>query len=253
MKLGTLLLRNAAIGLAQLEAALRNQVLYGGKLGTNLVELGFLDLDQLTEYLSELSGVPALTTAMIDGASAEIAAKIDGEMAVELGAVPLFMVDGGCAVAMVEPRDRFALERLHGLVGPIRPHVTPELRLLYCIEKLYGVSRKARFVRIAPRRPAEVVDVDADTDANADRRRSQPAGGLVLPRPVTVEPRRKRQTSLQPVAPAMVSRSMTLEQAAAHIEHATRREQIAEAFIEFAHGRCAAMAVLLVRDGNALG
>jgi hypothetical protein len=45
MKLGTLLLRNAAIGLAQLEAALRNQVLYGGRLGTNLVELGFIDLE----------------------------------------------------------------------------------------------------------------------------------------------------------------------------------------------------------------
>ena len=48
MKLGTLLLRNAAIGLAQLEAALRNQVLYGGRLGTNLVELGFIDLEMLT-------------------------------------------------------------------------------------------------------------------------------------------------------------------------------------------------------------
>ena len=37
MKLGTLLLRNAAISLSQLESALRTQVLYGGRLGTNLV------------------------------------------------------------------------------------------------------------------------------------------------------------------------------------------------------------------------
>ena len=54
MKLGTLLLRNAAIGLSQLEAALRNQVLYGGRLGTNLVELGFIDLELLGSYLAEL-------------------------------------------------------------------------------------------------------------------------------------------------------------------------------------------------------
>src|SRR5262249_41248993 len=58
MKLGTLLLRNAAIGLTQLEAALRNQVLYGGRLGTNLVELGFIDLELLSSYLAELTGFP---------------------------------------------------------------------------------------------------------------------------------------------------------------------------------------------------
>ena len=34
MKLGTLLLRHAVIGVTQLEAALRNQVIYGGRLGT---------------------------------------------------------------------------------------------------------------------------------------------------------------------------------------------------------------------------
>ena len=61
MKLGTLLLRNAAIGLSQLEAALRNQVLYGGRLGTNLVELGFLDLELLSTYLAELTGLPVAT------------------------------------------------------------------------------------------------------------------------------------------------------------------------------------------------
>ena len=55
MKLGTLLLRNAAISLTQLEAALRAQVIYGGRLGTNLVELGFVDLDALSMHLGELT------------------------------------------------------------------------------------------------------------------------------------------------------------------------------------------------------
>ncbi|HEY0193109.1 MAG TPA: hypothetical protein VGC42_18455, partial [Kofleriaceae bacterium] len=68
MKLGTLLLRNAAIGLSQLEAALRNQVLYGGRLGTNLVELGYLDLEMLSVYLAELSGFPIATPTLLDQA-----------------------------------------------------------------------------------------------------------------------------------------------------------------------------------------
>ena len=68
MKLGTLLLRNAAIGLSQLEAALRNQVLYGGRLGTNLVELGFVDLEVLSGYLAEMSGQPVATPTLLDAA-----------------------------------------------------------------------------------------------------------------------------------------------------------------------------------------
>ena len=76
MKLGTLLLRNAVIGLTQLEAALRNQVLYGGKLGTNLVELGFVELDLLAEYLSELSGLPIATASMLDAAPREALAQV---------------------------------------------------------------------------------------------------------------------------------------------------------------------------------
>jgi len=76
MKLGTLLLRNAAIGLSQLEAALRNQVLYGGRLGTNLVELGYIDLELLSAYLAELSGYPIATPTLLDQADPALLEKL---------------------------------------------------------------------------------------------------------------------------------------------------------------------------------
>src|SRR5580692_1342397 len=79
MKLGTLLLRNAAIGLSQLEAALRNQVLYGGRLGTNLVELGFLDLELLSSYLAELSGFPVATPSLLDDADRGLLDKLGSD------------------------------------------------------------------------------------------------------------------------------------------------------------------------------
>src|SRR4051812_19096112 len=73
---GTLLLRNAAIGLSQLEGALRNQVLYGGRLGTNLVELGFIDLELLSSYLAELSGFAMATPTLLDEADPRLLEKI---------------------------------------------------------------------------------------------------------------------------------------------------------------------------------
>src|SRR6478735_1557267 len=81
MKLGTLLLRNAAIGLAQLEAALRNQVLYGGRLGTNLVELGFIDLEMLSTYLAELSGFPIATPTLLDDADKALLDRLGSDEA----------------------------------------------------------------------------------------------------------------------------------------------------------------------------
>src|SRR6478609_7173250 len=68
MKLGTMLLRDGVISLDQLEAALRAQVLFGGKLGTNLVELGHLTLDQLALYLGRTLGVPAATQEHFESA-----------------------------------------------------------------------------------------------------------------------------------------------------------------------------------------
>src|SRR5262245_44590885 len=115
MKLGTLLLRNAAIGLSQLEAALRNQVLYGGRLGTNLVELGFIDLELLSTYLAELSGFPIATPTLLDDADKSLLDKLGSDEAHRLRAVPLGYLGEGTdvvAVALVEPADALGLQAL---------------------------------------------------------------------------------------------------------------------------------------------
>jgi hypothetical protein len=250
MKLGTLLLRNAAIGLTQLEGALRNQVLYGGRLGTNLVELGFLDLELLSAYLAELSGFPIATPTLLDDSEPELVARLGPDDAHRLRAIPLgYLGEGraGAAVAFVDPADFSARDHVGAILGlPITPYVVPELRALYYLEKLYGLPRRPRFVRTG--RP------DTESDAVPDRRRSQPAAGMVLPPALTVEPRRHRGPAPAPLAaPPPVPVELSLESALARIDAATHREQIADALAELGRGRCDALVVFLVRDGHALG
>lgn len=252
MKLGTLLLRNAAIGLSQLEGALRNQVLYGGRLGTNLVELGFLDLELLSNYLAELSGMPVATPTLLDGADPALLERLGSDDAHRLRAIPLGKLDedgGAIAVAMVEPGDRAALLQLTDrLGGTIKPYVVPELRALYYLEKLFGLPRRARFIRSgradAPER--------AEVRSTSERRREQPAQGMVMPPSFTLEPRRRRQSSQIPVR-AEVSHAITYGAACERIDTATHREQIAEALVEYAKGRVDVLLLFIVRDGNALG
>src|SRR5688572_28612785 len=115
MKLGTLLLRNAAISLSQLEAALRTQVLYGGRLGTNLVELGFVDVDALTAHLGELFQMPVATPSLLEVVPPDVLSLVPARQAEQLGVIPLGFLQpfpDTLAVAMVDPRDEAALEQI---------------------------------------------------------------------------------------------------------------------------------------------
>lgn len=252
MKLGTLLLRNAAIGLSQLESALRNQVVYGGRLGTNLVELGFIDLEILSGYLGEMTGVPVATPSMLDGADPDLVAKLGGEEAHRLRAVPMTRHPGGAvSVAMVDPSDTAGTEQLATqLGGPVAAHVVPELRALYYLEKHYGLSRRARFLRAA--RPVLDTDVTVPINHADDRRRSQPAG-MAMPPAFTLEPRRRRTSSQAPFMRAGEAMAIAYGEACERIDAASDRDQIADAFIDYAKGRCDALVVFLIRDGNAMG
>lgn len=249
MKLGTLLLRNAAIGLSQLEGALRNQVLYGGRLGTNLVELGFIDLEMLSSYLAELSGYPMATPTLLDEADPELLDRIGSDEAHRQRAIPLAYLGeakDAVAVAMVDPTDREAIDHLSTHLGAkITPYVVPELRALYYLERLFGTPRRARFIRSA--RPGTENEPPRD-----DRRRQQPAQGMVMPPSFTLEPRRRRN-SQQLTTGTQVPHALSYGAACEAIDTATHRETIAETLVEYAKGRCDALVVFLIRDGNALG
>lgn len=245
MRLGTLLVRNAAIGLSQIEAALRNQVLYGGRLGTNLVELGYLSIELLSTYLADQSGVPAASPTLLDDAERDLLDRLGSGDAHRLGALPLGRLDRDTAVvAMVDPSDEAAVDALSAKLGTtVAPYIVPELRAAYYLEKHFGTPREARFLRVARSdSPAGVVE---------ERRRAQPAGGISTPPRLTIEPRRRRQTP--PPMPQSVPTALMFGTARERIENASGREQIAEAFVAYAKGRCDALVLLVPRERNAVG
>jgi hypothetical protein len=256
MKLGTLLLRNAAIGLTQLEAALRNQVLYGGRLGTNLVELGHLDLETLSTYLSELTGSPVATPTLLDDADSQLLERLGADEAHAFRAMPLGFLGSGTdtvAVAMVDPTDTEAIDMLRQRLGArVTPYVVPELRILYYLEKHYGLPRRARFIRTGP--PGSEPDAPAASPSRPvdERRKVQPSGGIAMPPAFTLEPRRRR-TSSQSAVVAPVQPVSSHGAASEQIDTATHRDHIADAFVHYAQGRCDALVLFLIRDGNAVG
>jgi hypothetical protein len=152
VKLGTLLVREGVIGAQQLEEALRIQVLYGGRLGTNLVELRYIEPDALAQWLSRMSGFPPVTEAMLSDASDEVVQAVTPDLAERFECFPLRREGRRLHVAMANPADLAATDALSFKTGlRLVLYVVPELMLYEFLEKRYGVVRKLRYARLASR------------------------------------------------------------------------------------------------------
>src|SRR5262249_55150322 len=156
-----MLLRDGRLTEPQLEAALRYQARDGGRLGTVLVEHGFVDLEALTVYLGLELGIPIATGAMLARAKRAAVRLLQPAQAFRHKCVPLVVQDRQLIAAIEDPHDFANLDGLTQITGyRVLPRVAPEVRIYYYIERYYGVARPARFVKFAdtPRADASAVD-----------------------------------------------------------------------------------------------
>src|SRR5436853_7919968 len=66
VRIGELLLKEKRITAAQLQEALNYRKTSGGKLGYNLVKLGFVKDEEITALLSKQYGVPSINLAQFE-------------------------------------------------------------------------------------------------------------------------------------------------------------------------------------------
>ena len=66
VRIGELLLKEKRITPAQLQEALNYQKTNGGKLGYNLVKLGFVKDEEITALLTKQYGVPSINLAQFE-------------------------------------------------------------------------------------------------------------------------------------------------------------------------------------------
>src|SRR4051812_14915633 len=148
MKLGEMLVRDGRLTEPQLDAALKYQARDGGRLGTVLVEHGFVDLEALTVYLGLELGIPIATGAMLERAKRAAVRLLQPAQAFKHKCVPLVVQDRQLIAAIEDPHDFATLETLSATTGyRVLPRVAPELRVYYYIERYYGVARPPRFVK----------------------------------------------------------------------------------------------------------
>src|SRR5689334_4397410 len=135
-RLGELLVAAGLLTAEQVEQALRAQVVWGGRLGTNLVELKLADLDQVTRLLGQQHGLPAALARHFEHSDPELQKRFPADLAAALKVVPLvYLADEQVAIAAIEPLDVDSHRTVADILG-IAPDklivsVAAELRIHY--------------------------------------------------------------------------------------------------------------------------
>lgn len=150
-RLGEILVQDGAITPVQLEEALKQQVIFGGRLGTNLIEMGAIGEEEIARVLSRKLGLPFVDPERIMNVPAEVIDLIPRELAEQYRVLPLSLESRRLTLVMAEPSDLQATDEIAFRTGfVIRPVLTPEIRLTAALEKYYGIARQLRYVPTSP-------------------------------------------------------------------------------------------------------
>src|SRR5690242_12976451 len=137
-----LLLKEKRISAEQLQQALNHQKANGGKLGHNLVQMGFVKDEEITALLSKQYGVPSinLTQFQIDPAIIKL---IPAETATKYQIVPLRRAGATLTIAMTDPTNVFAMDDIKFMTGyNVEPVVASETAVTEAIQKYYPTIAK---------------------------------------------------------------------------------------------------------------
>ena len=140
VRIGELLLKEKRIMVEQLQQALSHQKGSGGKLGYNLVQLGFVKDEEITALLSKQYGVPSINLTQFD-IDAAVIKLIPADTANKYQIVPLSRAGATLTIAMTDPTNVFAMDDIKFMTGyNVEPVVASETAVVEAIRKYYATA-----------------------------------------------------------------------------------------------------------------
>ncbi len=163
-QIGELLVKENFITTDQLETALKHQRQNGGRLGSILINLGFVEDDDITALLSKKYGVPSINLTYFEIDSAVIK-LIPVEVAQKYMVVPLSRVGSTLTVASADPTNVFAMDDIKFMTGfNVEPVVASEASITEALEKYYGTPHSIELKRVYE----QIAQVDKETSVDLD-------------------------------------------------------------------------------------
>lgn len=166
-KLGEILIDEGKITEAQLQKALKAQLIFGGHLGTSLIELGYIDEEILGNALSISFNVPVATEEILQNIPYAVTRAIPAKLVEKYKVIPMKLEGRVLQLAMLDPKNLMALDEISFVTGyKIEPWVSPEIRVFQVLEKYYNIPRSQRYITLAKelsKRSAGAAQAGGDT------------------------------------------------------------------------------------------
>ena len=166
-RLGDLLVKEKIITPEQLEKAVKSQKEAGAnaRLGSVLVQLGFVTDEEVTNFLSRQYGVPAINLQYFE-IDSSVVKLVPEETAKRYQILPLSRVGASLTIAMVDPTNVFAMDDIKFMTGfNIEPVVASESAIMDAIQKAYGQPAQEENVDELLASMGEEADVELQAEA----------------------------------------------------------------------------------------
>jgi hypothetical protein len=284
------LLRNDYASRQELEEASQATVLYGGRLGTALIEAGLITPEQLDSALAKHHGMPEIPREWLERPDAGARAALHLDLIKRHRAFPLSFEKRSLHVGMVDPQNESILDDLAFASGcRIVPYALAEFRFVQLMQRIYAVAPSSRFkhlldegkraramrareeqrVRARTRQTNEVDEEFAFGPVAADLSSPTDDGVFVLASPQLIEPAARHAAPAPAIAapqpaleidatPLAYERRAAkpvpaLEQLEATVNASGDRGKVIEAALALGERFAAVVALFVIRDGVACG
>lgn len=253
MHLGELLIREGVITSAELDRALVRSEQQKVRLGTALVELGFVDVDLVARALSAQHQVPAVLSKHVTNIDRAVIGLVPRLVATKRRAIPVGWTPTKpprLVVAFEDPRTTPIEDFAVAAGARIEIGVAPELLVNRCLSKYYGVTTSMtnmRFVDVDPNalRKPDSSEPPAPKPAPPVLTLSLPP--LPMPPQELEEPKEEEPVSLVPV--------LGVDDAIEAFKATTTSDQIGNILATWLHSTYGLGLVFVVKDilGMAIG
>ncbi len=148
-KLTEYLLEKEYVTEDQCSEALQRQVIFGGRIGSNLQELYYVTEEQLLEALQHTHHIPIADPEKLKEIDPSIIREIPEDLARKYKITPFESPKGRVHLAMTDPANMGIIDEISFITGKvIKPFVTTEMKMTFLLEQYYGIQRERRFISI---------------------------------------------------------------------------------------------------------
>jgi hypothetical protein len=259
---------------SELEEVTQAVVLYGGRLGTALVEAGLLTPEELDRALAQHLGLPEIPKEWLRKPDPGARAALHPDLVKRHRAFPLHFEKRTLHVGLLDPRDSAILDAVAFASGClVAPYPLSELRFAELMRRVYGVEPSPRFGKLLDGRHLARLQRERAAQREARRRakEAEPSEFALGPLAADVDlvdeatfvatelsPLPGPAAAPEPIGAAAAPEpargpAAELRRAEQALASAAKRDELIDAGLALASRFAELAALLVVRDGVAAG